>query len=289
MCDSSLAALEGKLVIFLENTVTVTSILIILTVSLERFWAVYYPLKTYSSGSKSRAMVIMAGVWLVSALVTVPFLVMAETYQTTRHADGAIVDVCHTPEPDTALHKGYIVTRFTLIFAIPLVLLAGLYTLIIHKVLSETMECKQMTETARSQSAQNRKQLVIMLVGIIVLFFVCLLPFRVLTLSLTFADFNVMQKMGVERYLNFLWFCRLLIYINSAGNPIIYNIFSTKFRRAFQKVLRMYCCCCKKRLAMVGLRHHSNGTQIGTRMTTMSQYTHYSMVRPEASDSVDNV
>ena len=149
-----------------------------------------------------------------------------------------------------------------------------------------------MTETARSQSAQNRKQLVIMLVGIIVLFFVCLLPFRILALLQTFSAYDIPSHMGVERYLNLIWFCRLLIYINSAGNPIIYNIFSTKFRRAFQKVLRLYCCCCKKRLAMVGLHRHGNGalsSQIGTRMTTMSQYTHYSMVRPDASDSVDHV
>ncbi|KAK3729109.1 hypothetical protein RRG08_005481 [Elysia crispata] len=278
----------GKLVIFLENTVIVTSILIIVTVSLERFWAVYYPLKTYSSGSKSRAMIIMAGVWLTSALVTVPFLVMADTVQTTNKADNEIVEVCVTP-PMTSWIKGYIVTRFTFIFAIPLVLLTVLYTMIIHKVLTETMECKQMTETARSQSAQNRKQLVIMLVGIIVLFFLCLLPFRILALILTFATYDLPSEMGPESFLNLLWFCRLLIYINSAGNPIIYNIFSTKFRRAFQKVLRLYCCCCKKRLATVGQRHHRNGTQLGTRLTTMSQTTHYSMVRPDASDSVDNV
>ena len=157
------------------------------------------------------------------------------------------------------------------------------------QVLTETMECKQMTETARSQSAQNRKQLVIMLVGIIVLFFLCLLPFRILALILTFATYDLPSEMGPESFLNLLWFCRLLIYINSAGNPIIYNIFSTKFRRAFQKVLRLYCCCCKKRLATVGQRHHRNGTQLGTRLTTMSQTTHYSMVRPDASDSVDNV
>ncbi|RUS83404.1 hypothetical protein EGW08_008825, partial [Elysia chlorotica] len=276
-----------KLTIFLENTVIVTSILIIVTVSLERFWAVYYPLKTYSSGSKSRAMIIMAGVWLTSALVTVPYLVMADTVETTRHTDNALVEVCITG-PTSSWVKAYIVARFTFIFAVPMVLLAALYTMIIHKVLTETMECKQMTESARSQSAQNRRQLVIMLVGIIVLFFLCLLPFRILALVLTFATYDLPLEMGHESFLNLLYFCRLLIYINSAGNPIIYNIFSTKFRRAFQKVLRLYCCCCKKRL-VVGVRHPSNGAHLGTRMTTMSQSTHYSMVRPEASDSVDNV
>ncbi|GFO23868.1 thyrotropin-releasing hormone receptor-like, partial [Plakobranchus ocellatus] len=279
-----------KLVIFLENTVTVTSILIILTVSLERFWAVYYPLKTYSSGSKSRAMIIMGGVWFTAAATTAPFLVMAYTIQTTHIADDRIVDVCISPVLHT-WQRAYIVARFIFIFALPLILLAVLYSMIIYKVLTETMECKQMTDSARSQSAQNRRQLVIMLVGIIILFFVCLLPFQILALWQIFVSYEIPAKIGAEPYLNLMWFCRLLIYINSAGNPIIYNIFSTKFRRAFQKVLRLYCCCCKKRLA-VGLGRHGNGTlssQAGTRMTTMSQYTHYSMVKNDVSDSVDNV
>lgn len=65
----------GKLTVYLENLVTVASILIILAVSMERFWAVYYPLKTHTSGSKSKAMITMAVIWVTSAAVTSPFLV----------------------------------------------------------------------------------------------------------------------------------------------------------------------------------------------------------------------
>lgn len=141
-----------------------------------------------------------------------------------------------------------------------------------------------MTETAKSQSQQNRRQLVVMLVGIIILFFVCLLPFRILAFWLIFgASDRVLDNLGLEPFLNLLYFCRLLVYVNSAGNPIIYNIVSTKFRRAFQRVLRMYCCCCKKRL--LASRGTLNGTYShGTRMTTMS---HYSTVDQDVNDVSD--
>ncbi|CAL1526019.1 unnamed protein product, partial [Lymnaea stagnalis] len=226
-----------KLTTFLENLVTVASILIILTVSLERFWAVYYPLRTHTSGSKSKAGLTMAVVWITSAAVTSPLLAMSYTEQQLHNIDNEMVDVCVTPAP-YVWHKFYIVARFVLIFAIPMILLAFLYIMIIHKITSETMECKQMTESAKSQSQQNRRQLVVMLVGIIILFFVCLLPFRILAFWLVFAaPERVVDSLGFEPFLNLLYFCRLLIYVNSAGNPIIYNIVSTKFRRAFQRVL----------------------------------------------------
>lgn len=140
-----------------------------------------------------------------------------------------------------------------------------------------------MTETAKSQSQQNRKQIVAMLVGIIILFFVCLLPFRVVALVEAFSPPGTVLQLGPEPYLNTIYFCRLLIYVNSAGNAIIYNIVSTKFRRAFQIVVRYYCCCWKKNRLLN--RGTMNGTYShGTRMTTMS---HYSVVKQDNQDISD--
>lgn len=140
-----------------------------------------------------------------------------------------------------------------------------------------------MTETAKSQSQQNRKQIVAMLVGIIILFFICLLPFRVVALVEAFSPPGTVLQLGPEPYLNTIYFCRLLIYVNSAGNAIIYNIVSTKFRRAFQIVVRYYCCCWKKNRLLN--RGTMNGTYShGTRMTTMS---HYSVVKQDNQDISD--
>lgn len=142
------------------------------------------------------------------------------------------------------------------------------------------MESKQMTELAKSQAQQSRKQLVAMLVGIIVLFFLCLLPFRIIALLETFSSNKIMQ-IEVEPYLNLMYFCRLLIYVNSAGNPIIYNIVSTKFRRAFQKVLTVYCFCYRKRQLLIRGNNYR-----ATRLTAMSRYT---VVRQAITDTGDAI
>lgn len=39
--------------------------------------------------------------------------------------------------------------------------------------------------------------------------------------------------LGVEKYYNILYFCRIMVYINSAINPILYNLMSSKFRTGF--------------------------------------------------------
>ncbi|XP_033754698.1 thyrotropin-releasing hormone receptor-like [Pecten maximus] len=61
------------------------------------------------------------------------------------------------------------------------------------------------------------------------------------TLWLPYRAMVVYNSFSKQQYLDiwFLLFCRVMIYINSAINPILYNAMSVKFRRAFQKVL----CC----------------------------------------------
>ena len=71
-----------------------------------------------------------------------------------------------------------------------------------------------------------------MLAVVVVMFATLWMPYRVYVVYNSFA---------VERYqdLWFLLFCRIMVYMNSAINPILYNAMSVKFRRAFKRLL--YC------------------------------------------------
>lgn len=70
-----------------------------------------------------------------------------------------------------------------------------------------------------------------MLAVVVALFAMLWLPYRTLVVVNSFVD---------PPYLNtwFLLFCRLCIYLNSAINPIIYNLMSQKFRAAFRKLYK---------------------------------------------------
>ena len=62
------------------------------------------------------------------------------------------------------------------------------------------------------------------------------MPFRVLTLWFILTPDENLTDDPVT-WFTALNFCRVMIYINSAINPILYNVMSSKFRAAFLKAL----------------------------------------------------
>ncbi len=106
---------------------------------------------------------------------------------------------------------------------------------------------------------RSRRQVVTMLVAVVFFFFACIMPFRVLTLWIVTLPTDIGQVISNETYYNLvsnplkdksylqiifdscfqLYFARIMFYINSAINPILYNIMSSKFRNGFKRVF--YC------------------------------------------------
>ncbi|KAJ8259023.1 hypothetical protein COCON_G00180350 [Conger conger] len=82
-----------------------------------------------------------------------------------------------------------------------------------------------------------------MLAVVVVLFALLWMPYRMLVVVNSLMD---------PPYLNtwFLLFCRMCIYVNSAINPIIYNLMSQKFRAAFRKL-----CHCQRQVPEKVSRH----------------------------------
>lgn len=116
------------------------------------------------------------------------------------------------------------------------------------------------TQGNRRNLLKYRKQLVWMLGTVVFSFFICLLPFRALTLWIIIGSNESLSQLGIERYYCLLYFCRIMHYINSAINPIFYNLMSSKFREGFLKLIR-----CK---SMVRNVKWSDGIRKGTFNTT---------------------
>lgn len=47
------------------------------------------------------------------------------------------------------------------------------------------------------------------------------------------------MSLGIDGYYILLYFCRVMLYLNSAINPILYNLMSSKFRDGFVKLLKI--------------------------------------------------
>lgn len=73
-----------------------------------------------------------------------------------------------------------------------------------------------------------------------------------------------MHLLGMERFYVVLYTSRVMLYLNSALNPILYNLISSKFRNAFVQIL-----CCRT-LSGINSRMLIRQSTFNTTTTTMS-------------------
>ncbi|KAG7169757.1 Neuromedin-U receptor 2-like, partial [Homarus americanus] len=116
----------------------------------------------------------------------------------------------------TQLHV-FVVSSMVVLFFLPLLVLVVLYWRIARQLL---LEDKQLCKDKPNPNLQARKQVVVMLGTVVVVFFVCLLPHRVFSLWFIFTTKESEQSLGQEVYYNLLYAFRILVYFNSAINPV---------------------------------------------------------------------
>ncbi|XP_037948307.1 growth hormone secretagogue receptor type 1-like isoform X2 [Teleopsis dalmanni] len=253
-----------KAVPFVELTVAHASVLTILAISFERYYAICEPLKAGYVCTKTRAIFICFLAWAIAALFTSPIILIA-TYREEIYYDGTEAAVCFT-SADTFWSAFYFISSITIFFMLPFAVLVLLYVAIACKLLrrnsafhrptaassniTASMNERQSRAEVKMQSSQHqqsngmrkhRKQVIFMLIAVVSSFFVCLLPFRAFTLWVIASSAEEIAAIGIEGYYNILFFCRIMFYLNSALNPILYNLMSSKFRTGFRRLL-LSCC-----------------------------------------------
>ncbi|XP_055902297.1 growth hormone secretagogue receptor type 1 [Eupeodes corollae] len=264
-----------KAVPFVELTVAHASVLTILAISFERYYAICEPLKAGYVCTKTRAFLICVFAWGVAALFTSPILWVAE-YKFVEYFDGSYVAACLTQAVTTWTIAFFLMT-ISIFFVIPLIILIILYGIIAKNLISKDGPMMKIRPTKPEFSYKARKQVVMMLGAVVLSFFLCLLPFRVLTLWIILSSDQALFAVGVERYYNLLYFSRIMLYLNSAINPILYNLMSTKFRKGFLKL----CICCKPFAKTFQFRHR---TPTLTTNTTSSSFLSRSSNRRPSDD-----
>lgn len=231
----TLISVTGKAVSFVEMCVAHVSILTILAISFERYYAICRPLVAGYKCTKRRALLIIIVIWLIAIVSTLPMLSITELTEA-EYIDGSIVTTCSNAL-NADWHPFYFYITFILFFAIPFVILLLLYCFISKKLTSDSKSISASSNLQRR--TQVRRQVVMMLASVCVTFFVCLLPFRLMTLWIILSSPAEIAKIGMEVYYILLFTCRLLLYVNSSINPILYNVISSKFRCAFCKILKI--------------------------------------------------
>ncbi|KAM6392014.1 proteinase-activated receptor 1 [Rhynochetos jubatus] len=193
------------------------SIMLMTSISFDRFLAVVYPMQSLGWRTLTRASVICFIIWLVAITGVIPFLIREQTMEIPK----LNITTCHDVLPESELH-GYYLHFFTIFssvfFIVPFIISTVCYVCIIRCLSSSTIVAKQ-----------NKKTRALLLcVAVFSVFIICFGPTNVLLL-IHYIHFSY------DNSLEYLYFAYLLcVCISSIScciDPFIYYYASSQYQR----------------------------------------------------------
>lgn len=221
-------SLMCKLLYPLQTIAALVSILTLVAVSLNRFWAIVYPLR--SQLTKPRAKTIISAVWVLSTLITLPYILVLRL-------DENVMSCEEIWPKNLNYRRAYTLSLFLVQYVTPLMIIAFAYLKIAH----EMRKCVQKTNLINSdrglvdsQRQKEARRVVRMLVVVTTLFAVCVLPNNLMWLWLDFGN-----GAEYEHFWDLVAVTNIILFANSAANPIAYTLCNENFRDEF----RLYLSC----------------------------------------------
>ncbi|XP_067850645.1 growth hormone secretagogue receptor a [Heptranchias perlo] len=221
-----------KLFQFVSESCTYSTILNITALSVERYFAICFPLKAKVVITKGRVKGIIFFLWSVAFLSAGPIFVLVGV-EYTNGTDPLLTNECKATE--YAVKSGLLnimVWVSSIFFFLPVFCLSILYSLIGRKLWRRKRESIRPNINSREK---NNKQTVKMLAVVVFAFVLCWLPFHVgrylFSKSSEVGSFEMSQ---ISQYINLV--SLVLFYLSAAINPILYNIMSKKYRVAAFKL-----------------------------------------------------
>ncbi|XP_077207765.1 thyrotropin-releasing hormone receptor [Paroedura picta] len=214
--------------------------------TIERYIAICHPIKAQFLCTFSRAKKIIIFVWAFTSIYCLLWFFLLDL-NTIAYKDATVVS-CGYKVPRSYYSPIYMMD-FGIFYVMPMILATVLYGLIARILFLNPIpsDPKENTKTWKNDLAPqskdkgtnkginsavaSRRQVTKMLAVVVILFALLWMPYRTLVVINSFLS-NPFQENW------FLLFCRICIYLNSAINPVIYNLMSQKFRAAFRKLCK---------------------------------------------------
>ena len=218
-----------KLVYFLPNVSTAVSSQSLVLIAVDRFGAVVYPLRSSLISSKMCPFFILA-TWIVASAVFSPYLFALKLVEN----PGGLVCQWHWNEAfgEFSTFENYYASIIGVIYFIPLVSIAILYTIIYIKLKSQKIPGEQ-SANAGQQRQQRERNVLKMAIAIVLGYAVCYLPSTISFFLLWFAS-----DIRSCAFNSFFSVARVMARSNCAINPCICFIFSRNYREGFKTLFR---------------------------------------------------
>ncbi|XP_063329683.1 neuromedin-U receptor 2 [Pelmatolapia mariae] len=224
---------------FLFETVCFASILNVTALSVERYIAVVYPLKTRYLSTNQHAKRVITIVWVVSMICAIPNTSLHGIfYLPDRMEESAI---CTVLKPLWIYNLVMQITTVCFYF-IPMMVISMLYLVMGLHLGRERRQSsgnlgKNCCSTRRKMRVENgrRRQVIKMLSIVVAVFGVCWAPFHIERLLWSSISQWTDLMHNIYQYVHIL--SGVFFYLSSAVNPIIYSLLSTRFRECFRELV----------------------------------------------------
>ncbi|XP_069119096.1 QRFP-like peptide receptor [Argopecten irradians] len=286
-CDWQIFSHDGlcAVVYYILPIFVFASVLTLVAISLERYYAIVHPLSAMKVNSKSRTKKIIAVTWIIPIVICTPYLYCdSYSFEFRSHYGSVSRQICadRFDEIDGGtgnFRRVFFLVLTAFMYFLPMIIIITtcsriamslLKPIIIESSQSGARNCKRRDEV-------NKRKVARMVIVIAVAFIVSWSPMYVVNIV------SQLQGQGDSFLIhsNFL-FTMLVIhlagFINSCVNPFIYTAMSKKFRKSFSRTLGKIFCnyYCRQRLFLY------RDSIIQRRSTAYTSASRGSFIDPEA-------
>lgn len=209
----------------------------LLAITADRFRAIVFPVK--SKLTRKTVMLVVAVIWVVSALTALPLLLILEHSSPKR--------LCYEAWPTDVALEAYWVSMFVFQYLLPLCVIAvfaGITAYTLRKnslpVGMETCAQSEVFRKTIQKRAKQTKRITNMLIALVLLYAICMLPqHAVYTFWLRYRDADNDSFTETEYVLKVI--ANIFPIANSALNAIAYGTLNKEFKAVFNGLFKCLC------------------------------------------------
>jgi hypothetical protein len=251
LVDGPLGNALCKLCFFLIDISPAVSVLTLVIIAVNRFIAIVFPVRVNSFNNRRNVKILILLTWFIAMALFSPFFY---TFRLTHENGFTECKYSWAPAFDEdSAYKTFIIINFVILFIIPLISIAVMYSIMLYKIRQSSLNVSTMLSDNRSRRYRD-KQILYLSIAIIMAFVLLWGPFYVFLLYKGLAT----TDLPYEELTDNIVF--LLAWTNSVVNPLICIMFNGNFRQGLRRL------CCKTFLTRKSVKTQSRRDRM-TRQT----------------------
>lgn len=227
-----------KLCYFSQDVCTAVSMLTLVAIAIDRYYAIVFPMRSCVITSKVRKAMVIS-IWIIAMGFNSPDLYVFRIRRSVQNTNFYECFALWNQQQGFA----YFLTSSAFLFILPLITMMVIYSVILVTIRRRKIPGSLESSRARRHKERRNRRVLKMVLAVLLAFLICWLPFNIYIYMNYFGLRQHSPCNGKETVLVVTLF---LAYTNAAVNPFIYFAFSENYRRAAVNIIK---CKSKRQLA----------------------------------------